>query len=178
MTVLQSTNPAVTRWAREVVFPVLAVAVIVAYADLRIPMGLPGHRGLIWLTLLVAVALTTRRRETVLAVGAAATAATLLLQLAPGPADSARYLGAALLLYAVAAAPVVRRRRWLLALAAAPIHLVALAGSVAALLGGGQLLALASVGMTDRVLFHLGFGLVAGLLGWAIALRLHRPVRG
>ncbi|TDH46946.1 hypothetical protein E2F47_26855 [Mycobacterium eburneum] len=175
---LQSTNPAVSRWAREVVFPVLAVVVIVAYADLRIPMGLPGHRGLIWLTLLVAVALTTRRREKVLAVGAGATAATLLLQLAPGPADSARYLAAAVLLYAVAAAPVARRRRWLLALAAAPIHLVALAGSVAALLGGGHLLALASVGMTDRVLFHLGFGLVAGLLGWAIALGLHRGGRG
>ncbi|PQM44047.1 hypothetical protein C1Y40_05793 [Mycobacterium talmoniae] len=56
VTVLQSTNPAVSRWAREVVFPVLAVVVIVAYADLRIPMGLPGHRGLIWLTLLVAFA--------------------------------------------------------------------------------------------------------------------------
>ncbi|MEZ0365463.1 hypothetical protein ACAG26_17415 [Mycobacterium sp. pUA109] len=174
---LQSTNPAVSRWAREVVFPVLAVAVIVGYADLRIPMGLPGHRGLIWLTLLVAVALTTRRRETVLAVGAGSTVASLLLHLAPGPADSARYLAAAVLLYAVAAAPVVRRRRWLVALAAAPIHLVALAGSLAPMLGGGHLLVLASAGMTERVLFHLGFGLVAGLLGWAIAFGLDRGRR-
>lgn len=176
VTVLQSTNRAVQGWllAREVVFPVLAVAVIVGCADIRIPLGLPGHRGLVWLTLLAAVALTTRRRDTVLAVGASSTAATLALHLAPSPVDSARYLAAAVLLYAVAAMPVVRARRWLLVIAAAPIHLVALAGSVAALLGGGHLFAMASVGMTEKALFHLGFGLAAGLLGWAIASGMDR----
>jgi hypothetical protein len=74
------------------------------------------------------------------------------------------------MLYALAALPVVRRRRWLLAIAAAPIHLVALAGSIVALLGGGYLFTSASVGLAEKAVFHLGFGLVAGLLGWAVAL--------
>ncbi len=151
----------------------LAVGVIVAYADIRIPMGLPGHRGLVWLTLLVAVVLVTHRRATVVAVGAAATIATLAIRIPTGAAAAAagsmRYLAAAILLYAVAAAPMVRRRRWLIVLAAAPIHLVALADSVAVLLGRGYLFTLVSNGMVEKVLFHLGFGLAAGLLGWAIA---------
>lgn len=166
VTVLQSANRAVTSWplAREVLVPVLAVGAIVGAADIRIPLGLPGHRGLIWLTLLVVVVLTARRHQTVLAVGATSTVATLLLHAAPGPADSARYLAAAVLLYAVAA--VARRRCWLVAIMAAPIHLVALAG--------WHLFTLASVGLTEKALFHLGFGLTAGLLGWAIAAGMDR----
>lgn len=146
-----------TDMLREVALPVLAVAAIVAYADVRTPLGLPGHRGLVWLTMLVAVALVTRRRETVIAVGAAATTATLALHVAAGPWGAARYLVAAVLLSAVAAG--ARRRPWLLVLAAAPIHLVALAGSVAS---------------AERAAFHLVFGLMAGLLGWAIAFGMGR----
>lgn len=149
---------------REVGLPALAVALIVVYSDIRIPLGLPGHRALVWLTLLVVVALATRRREMVIAVGAAATMATFALQSA-GPWASGRYVAAAVLLYTVAAVPVVRRRRWLLALAAAPIHLVALGSSVVALMGRGHVSAFASAGMTERVLFHLAFGWIAGLLG-------------
>nr|WP_232080162.1 hypothetical protein [Mycobacterium branderi] len=140
---------------REVALPVLAVAAIVAYADVRTPLGLPGHRGLVWLSMLVAVALATRRPETVIAVGAAATTATLALHVAAGPWGAARYLAAAVLLYAVAA----RRRPCLVVLAAAPIHLVALAGSVVSI---------------ERAAFHLVFGLTAGLLGWAIAFGMGR----
>jgi hypothetical protein len=132
---------------RELLFPVLAVVVIVGYADIRIPMGLPGHRGLIWLTLLVAVVVATHRRTTVLTVGAAATIATSATH------GSMCYLAAAILLYAVTAVPLVRRRPWLVVLAAAPIHLVALADSM---------------WITEKVWSHLGFGLAAGLLGWTI----------
>lgn len=157
--------------AREVALPLLAVIAIVAYADVRIPMGLPGHRGVVWLTLLVAVTLATRRRATVLAVGAASTVATLALQVSTGAtapaAGSTRYLAAAVLLYALTAAPVVRRQRWPVVLAAAPIHLVALTDSVAVLAGRTHLFF--SAGLAEKALFHLGFGLLAGLLGWAIA---------
>lgn len=159
---------------REVALPALAVALIVVYSDIRIPLGLPGHRGLVWLTLLVLVALATHRRETVVAVGAVATMATFAAQTPAGPWASGRYLAAAVLLYAVAAAPVVRCRRWLLAVAAAPIHLVALGGSIVALIARGQLFAFASAGMTERVVLHLAFGLIAGLLGLALASGLDR----
>ncbi|MDN5855553.1 MAG: hypothetical protein L0I76_27240 [Pseudonocardia sp.] len=163
--------------AREVALPVLAVAGIVVSADVRIPLGLPGHRGLVWLTLLVTVALVSRTRQTVVAVGAASTMATLVLGIAPGPGGlvgSVRYVAAAVLLYAVATTALARRHRWLVALAAAPIHLVALVGSIVTLIGGGYWFAVASVGTVERVAFHLGFGLVAGLLGWAAAAAANR----
>jgi hypothetical protein len=175
VTVLPSTSRVATGWPliSEVVFPALAVAAIVGYAEIRSPLGLPGHRGLVWLTLLVAVTLTARRRETVLAVGATSTAATLMLHISD-PWASGRYLAAAALLAALTATPVVHRR-WLVALLAAPVHLVALAGSVAALLGGGHF-ATTSVGMPEKALFHLGFGLAAGLLGWAVASGMDRTL--
>ncbi|WP_232000764.1 hypothetical protein [Mycobacterium kyorinense] len=160
--------------AREVAFPLLAVALIVAYCDVRIPLGLPGHRGLVWLTLLVMVVVVTSRRETVIAVGAASTLATSAIGAAAGPCHGGQYVAAAVLLYAVAAVGAVRRRRWLLALSAAPIHLVALASSVVALLGRGQLFTFASVGMAERVAFHLTFGLIAGLLAWTLVCGMER----
>lgn len=150
-------------YAREVAFPALAAAAIVAYADVRIPMGLPGHRGVVWLTLLVAVVLATHRRATVLAVGAASTAATCAVHFPIAAAGSVRYPAAAVLLYAVAALSVGRARAWLVVLAAAPIHLVALVDSGAVMFGAG---------MAEKALFHLGFGLAAGLLGWVIAAAL------
>ena len=170
-------GPGWTNLARELVFPLLTVVAIVGYADVRIPVGLSGHRGLIWLTLLVAVVLTTRRRATVLAVGAAATIATYATHISTVAPGSDRYLAAAILLYVVTAAPVARRRHWLVALAAAPIHLVALADMSVGLLGRGHLSAIVSTGITEKALSHLAFGLAAGLFGWAIASALTRVHR-
>lgn len=161
VTVLQSTKrTGPVHLVRDVVFPVLAVLAIVAYADIRSPIGLPGHRGLIWLTLLVAVTLSTHRRATVLAVGASSTVATMALQLMPSPSYCTRYLAAAVLLYLVAGMV----QRWVVAVAAAPIHLVAFLGQAHP----------ATAILSERVVFHVGFGLVAGLLGWAIASGLNQ----
>jgi len=160
-------RPSSLALAREVVFPAAAAVVITLSSDMRMPLGLPGHRGLVWLTLLVAVALTARRPQTVLAVGAVSTTATVLLQSGPGPWAGVRYLGAAAFFYLLTTSPAVRSRRWLVALAAAPIHLVALAVPIATGIMGGHHAAV--VGIGDKALFHLGFGLVAGILGWAIA---------
>ncbi|OBB98625.1 hypothetical protein [Mycobacterium sp. 852002-40037_SCH5390672] len=160
---------------REMAFPLLAVAIIVTSTDIRLPLGLPGHRGLIWLTLLVAVALVTARRETVLAVGTASSIAALPIHGLSDPLWSSRYVAAAALLYAVGSLPVVRRHRWLLAVGAAPIHLVALACSVFSWRTGATMSAWASNGMLDRVAGHLVFGLIAGLLAWVVALGLRRP---
>jgi hypothetical protein len=156
-------------FAREVALPALAVLVIVVPADIRLPIGLPGHRGLVWLTSLVVVALVTHSRPTVVAVGAASTMATQVLHTAPGLQASSRYLAAAVLLYVVTAIPVVRRQQWLVAVAAAPIHLVTLAGSVRTGFGGAGLFGSLPAGLAEKVQFHLGFGLAAGLLGWGLA---------
>ena len=169
MTVMQ--RPAAGFMAvREAVFPLLAVATIVASTDIRIPLGLPGHRGLVWLTLLVAVALVTARRETVLAVGAASSIATLPMHGWSDPLWSSRYAAAAALLYAAGSLPAVRVRRWLLSVAAAPIHLVALVSSVFGLHAGGHLSTWAANGLLEKAGWHLVFGFLAGLLAWVVAL--------
>ncbi|MFC5993452.1 hypothetical protein ACFQE5_04385 [Pseudonocardia hispaniensis] len=156
--------------AREFALPLAALLAIVATADLRIPIGLPGHRGLLWLTLLVAVALTARRTGTLSAVGVGSSALALALGTAAAP-GALRYVAAAILLEAVAAAPLARRRPWVVALAAAPIHLVALVVPMGAGFG------LATMGSLPRLLGHLGFGLVAGMLGWAFAAGAERVTR-
>lgn len=153
----------------EAIFPLLAVATIVASTDIRTPLGLPGHRGLVWLTLLVAVALVTARRETVLAVGAASSIATLPIHGFSDPLWSCRYVAAAALLYATASLPAMRVRRWLLSVAAAPIHLVALASSAFSLHAGSHWSTWASNGLPEKACWHLFFGLFAGLLGWVVA---------
>ena len=104
-------RPSTLALARDVVFPAAAAVLITLSSEMRIPLGLPGHRGLVWLTLLVAVALTARRPQTVLAVGAASTAATVLLQSGPGPWAGVRDLGAAAFLCLLTTNPAVRSRR-------------------------------------------------------------------
>lgn len=174
MTVMQRPAAGFTA-VREVLFPLLAVTVIIASTDVRIPLGLPGHRGLIWLTLLVAVALVTARRETVLAVGAAASMGALPMHGLSDPLWSSRYVAAAALLFAVGSFRALRLHRWLLAVAAAPIHLVALAGSVSSWHTGASMSAWVTNGMLERAGWHLVFGCVAGLLAWVVALGVGWP---
>jgi hypothetical protein len=164
-----SRSDAVLSLGREVGLGVVAVTVIVASAEIRIPIGLPGHRGLIWLASLVATVLMTRHRESVIAVGGASTVLAQVLHVAPGVGPSARYLAAAVLLYAMSFVPAIGRRGWFIALAAAPIHLVALLNLSVAGLHRGLLVSPLTNGPSDKVLFHVAFGLVAGLIGWAVA---------
>jgi hypothetical protein len=154
-----STLPGVGATLRTLALPVIATAAVLAEADTRIPINLPGHRGLLWLSVLVAVALLARPRGTATAVGAASS--LLAVTMGVDPVTALRYAAAAALLDAVLAIPLVRRHPILLAPAAAPIHLVALTTQV---LHG---VALPQLG--GLALAHLGFGLAAGLLGWTLA---------
>jgi len=161
-------GPAAVRagWlAREIVVGAGAVALIVTSAGLRLPIGVPGHRGLIWLTVLVAVAATSRSRTTVLAVGAASAMGLAALGGAPG--QGGRYVLAAVLLSVLADLTAVQRRPWLLALAAAPIHLLAV-GASTGLLG--------AAGIAAKIAGHLGFGLGAGALGLLAAGGVARAI--
>ena len=162
-----SRSAAVWSLAHDVSVAVVAVTAIVASAEIRVPVGLPGHRGIIWLASLVATALATRYRESVIAVGGASTVLAQVLHITPGVGPSARYLAAAVLLYAASFVPVIGRRGWFIALAAAPIHLVALVSPTVA--GPHRGLLVSTNGLSDKVLFHLAFGLVAGLIGWVVA---------
>src|SRR5215471_2042616 len=79
----RSTTGAVAR--STLVLCVLATAGIVLVQELRTPLHLPGHRGLIWLGLLVAVRLVAARPGPALAAGVASAGLVAGLGLAPGP---------------------------------------------------------------------------------------------
>ncbi|WP_018334778.1 hypothetical protein [Actinomycetospora chiangmaiensis] len=153
---------------------VVATAGIVAQADLRLALHAPGWRGVLWLGLLVGVAHVAPRPGTTTAVALLASASALLLGLVPqGPLGVVPYLAAAAALEGIAVLAVVRRHPVLLAVAAAPIHLVALVVPLGRSLAVGVTPAVALAGIGGVVLLHLVFGLVAGLL----ALTSTRPVR-
>jgi hypothetical protein len=148
----------------------VATAGIVLQQEVRTPLHLPGHRGLLWLGLLVAVRLAAGRAGPALAVGAASAGLTAGLALSPdGPLGALPYLLGGAALDGAGLLPGVRGRAWALAILAAPIHLVALLIPVSrSLLVGVDAAALAQ-GLTTVALLHLAFGLGAGLLGWALA---------
>jgi hypothetical protein len=163
-------------WARRRVTQttalcLLATSGIVLQQALHAPLQLPGHRGLIWLTLLVAVRLGTSRTGLATAVGAASGLAIFALGLNPNGAIGALpYLVTAAAIDAVAATALLRARPWLLALAAAPIHLLALADPISRSLRVGVTPTGLLETMQTVFYWHLAFGLAAGLLGWGLAL--------
>jgi hypothetical protein len=149
---------------------VLATAGVVLQQELRTPLHVPGHRGLLWLSLLVAVRVVARRPGPALAVGVASAGLTAALALSPdGPFGALPYVLAAGALDATALVPWLRRRAWPVVLAAAPVHLVALVVPLSqSLLVGVAPMALAQ-GAGGVALLHVGFGAAAGLLGLGLA---------
>src|SRR5262245_55406467 len=153
----RSTTGAVAR--STLVLCVLATAGIVLVQELRTPLHLPGHRGLIWLGLLVAVRLVAARPGPALAAGVASAGLVAGLGLAPeGAIGALPYLLAAAALDATALIPGVGGRAWPVVLAAAPVHLVALVVPVShgLLVGVGP--AVLAGGLTTVALWHLCFG--------------------
>jgi len=157
----------------------LATAGIVLQQNLRTPLHVPGHRGLLWLSLLVAVRLVAGRAGPTLATGVLSGGLVAGLGLAPdGPLGAVPYVAAAAALDATALLPWTRERSWPVVAAAAPIHLVALLVPVSrSLLVGVGPVALAN-GLAPVALLHLCFGAGAGLAGLGLAaLWVRRPGR-
>ena len=156
----------------------VAVLAILAQAQLHSPIGIPGHRGLVWLTLLVAVLLVTSSPPATAAVGL--TSAGLLAALGFGAQAAIPPAAAAVILAAIASVGWVRHRPWVIALLAAPVHLVALAMPFHRMLTAGTAMHPA---MSSVIMLYLVFGLAAGLAGWMLAQlwsrgmsqRPHRP---
>ena len=155
--------------APDLTIALLAVGAIVLAAEIRSPMQLPGHRALIWLSALGATALLTRHRGATTAVGVVAAGTLALTGLGNGGALGALpYVLAALALDAVLLVGAVRRHPILLALLAAPIHLLALIVPLTRSARVGVLPVDALPGMGSVVVLHLVFGLAAGLIGWGV----------
>jgi hypothetical protein len=142
----------------------ITVVAVVVQAQLRSPIGVPGHRGLVWLTLLVAVLLFTGSPTATAAVGLSS--AGVIAALGLGPHAAVPPAAAAMILAAVASASWVRRRSWVVALLAAPVHLVALVVPLHRDLTVGTTV---HPEMGSMVTLLLLFGLAAGLAGWGLA---------
>lgn len=164
----------VLSWS-TLVLCVLATAAVILQQEFRLPLHLPGHRGLMWMTVLVAVRLSVGRPGPAMAVGATAAAATAIFGLSPdGPVSALPYLIAAAALDATALVPQLRARRWAVAIISAPIFVVASIPSsplVGAGVGGGTTLA-----PTSTILLFLCIGAAAGLVGMGLASAWRRWV--
>lgn len=142
----------------------VTVCAILVQAQIRSPIGVPGHRGLVWLTLLVAVLLLTGSPPAIAAVGL--TSAGLMAALGLGPQAVLPPAAAAVILAAVASAQWVHHRPWVIAVLAAPVHLVALVVPLHRTLTAGASM---HPGMGSVITLYLLFGLAAGLAGWLLA---------
>src|SRR2546430_4755184 len=80
--------PALDGW-RTAALCAVATAGIILQQEVRTPLHVPGHRGLLWLGLLVAVRLVAARPGPALAAGAASAAMIAGLGLAPDGALTA-----------------------------------------------------------------------------------------
>lgn len=148
----------------------LAVAAMVAAQAWSGPLHLPGHRGLIWLTALVAMALAGDGRGWATGVALGSGALVLAGGLASSPLIGVSYVLAGLALDGlVRAAPRVCDSLPAVAVAAALVHLVDLIGPVAA--GGRHAGAGPGGGPLALLAGHVLFGLAAGALGFSLARR-------
>jgi hypothetical protein len=171
------------RWQRCVAGGV-ATAGVIGFAAWKIPMGLPGHRALGWLTMLIAVRLIAGPGWSAI-VGVLGAAAVLALGISPdGIYGVADYAIAGVLIDAtLKLRPSVAGNVLKLALLGAIVLLAV--GWIAPLgrsLSGGVPLAYLwpsmvsafGAGLSRLVVLDLTFGAVSGVLGWALATASRR----
>lgn len=153
----------------------LAVAVIVFQQLYRTPWGLPGHRGIFWLTSLIAARWALDRTGSATAV--AVTSGGILLGFDPTLSIHVLPLMAAgVLIDAVAAVPLVRRLPWLMIVLAPLIHLVNIVNPFVHNLEVAPLGVVLN-GMWFYIRGHLEWGVGAGFLGTGLGLGARRGLR-
>jgi hypothetical protein len=162
----------------------IAVGGVIGFAAWKIPMGLPGHRALGWLTVLIAARLIAGPGWSSL-VGVLGAAAVLVLGISPdGIYGVADYAIAGVVIDAtLAVRPKIARSAVKLAVLGAIVLLAV--GWIAPLghsLTGGVPLAYLwpsmvsafGAGLSRLVVLDLTFGAVAGVLAWTLAAALRR----
>lgn len=145
-----------------------AVAVIVWQQMGHTPWGLPGHRGVFWLSALIASRWIIDRPGTAIRISALSSSLILVMSPATG-GQVVPYLVAALLVDLAAATRVIRRHPWLLLPLAPLIHLV---GVLSPLVHNLAISPLAAVlpGMWFYVQGHLLWGAAAGVVGLGVGI--------
>ena len=155
---------------REAVIVLIGAALVVAAMAWRLPIGVPGHRGLIWMTALAVVALNARPGAATLSGALGATTGLALGLLANGPLGFISYVLAGMALDLVAARGGLRLRRWLIIPAAGLVHLLALVVPVSKALAVGVAASALVHGMWTVALLHLCFGLAAGAIAYGATM--------
>lgn len=155
------------------------VAGVIAFASWKIPMGLPGHRALGWLTVLLLVRLIAGPRWSTI-VGVVGAASVLALGISPdgiyGVADYA--IAGILIDLTLAVRPGIAQSALKLALLGAIVLLAV--GWIAPLgrsLTGGvplaylwpSLVSAFGAGLSRLVVLDLVFGAAAGVMAWTVA---------
>ena len=164
-----------TRLALTGAVAAAAVTVIVWQQLGHTPWGLPGHRGVFWLSALIASRWIIDRPGA--AVGIAATSSSLILVFDPAAgAQVVPYLVAALLVDRAAATQAIRRHPWLLLPLAPLIQLVGVLSPFLHNLGISPLGTVLS-GMWFYTQGHLLWGTAAGISGLAVGISGRKLMR-
>ncbi|HEY5198535.1 MAG TPA: hypothetical protein VIJ51_16050 [Solirubrobacteraceae bacterium] len=162
----------------------VTTAGVIGFAAWKVPLGLPGHRALGWLTMLVAARLIAGRGWGA-GVGIVSAVLVLALGISPdGIYGVADYAIAGVLIDAtLTARPSIAGNAVKLAVLGAIVLLAV--GWIAPLgrsLTGGipmaelwpSLVSVAGAGLSRLVVLDLAFGAVAGAMGWGLASALRR----
>jgi hypothetical protein len=157
---------------------------VIGFAAWKVPLGLPGHRALGWLTVLILVRLIAGRGSSAL-VGLVGAVAVLALGISPdGVWGVADYAIAGVLVDAtLTARPAVARSAVKLPVLGAIVLLAV--GWIAPLgqsMSGGvpmaelwpSVVAIAGTGLSRLVVLDLCFGALAGAMAWAVAFAIGR----
>jgi hypothetical protein len=169
---------------RNVVIAGIAIGGVIGFAAWKIPMGLPGHRALGWLTVLILARLIAGPGWAAI-VGVLGAAAVLALGISPdgiyGVADYA--IAGVLIDVTLAVRPGIARNGLKLALLGAIVLLaVGWIAPVGQSLAGGvpmadvwpSLVSAFGAGLSRLVVLDLAFGAGAGVIAWCVATALRR----
>jgi hypothetical protein len=173
-------------WQRLAVGAV-ATGGVIGFAAWKIPMGLPGHRALGWLTVLIIARLMAGPGWSAI-VGVLGAAAVLALGISPdgiyGVADYA--IAGVLIDVTLKVRPGIARNGLKLAVLGAVVLLAvgwiaplgqSLTGGVPLAYVWPSLVSAFGAGLSRLVVLDLTFGAVAGVMAWALASTLASTVR-
>jgi hypothetical protein len=153
----------------------LAVAGIIWQQIVHTPWGLPGHRGIFWLSALIAVRWAIDRPGTALGIAAASSAGIILIDPTMG-VHVTSLLIAGFLVDLAAKTPFIRRHPWTMLPLAPLILLVNLINPFVHNLALASLPTVLS-GMWFYVQGHLEWGVAAGIVGMGAGLLGHSMLR-
>jgi hypothetical protein len=159
------------KWLEILALMGLGLILAVVQANLRLPLKLPGWRGIIWLTPLISTRLLTSHFAAASITGLSAAGFSLLLGVRAFPDEWLFYFVVGELIdIAYHKSQIWQKQVWFWAIIAGLVHLLKPLTKVVMSLSGVGSYGAASSGLIYPLLTHLLFGLIAGAMGATIVL--------